>query len=147
MFDKPDEGNYLSSGWNSVFLSVNFKWYLFHKDATPGIVKDLKIIVNEIEQRQLQKKMGVVGMCLTGSLPLALLSNTNVKAVVLSQPATPFGFTYRQKSALGLSPADLHFAINRVSQEHLAILGLRFATDTICTSNRFNSLHLLHVCV
>ncbi len=143
MFGRPDENNDLSTIWNTVFLLLDCKWSLFHKYETPGIVKDLKIITNEIEQRQGPKKMGVVGMCLTGTLPLSLLSNTNVETLVLSQPAMPFGFTSAQKSALGLSFADMCFAVNRVSQEQLTILGLRFASDTICTSNRFNSLHQL----
>ena len=143
MFDRPDEDCFLSSAWNTVFLLLSPNWFLFHKYETPRVTGKLKVILSEVEQKQNLKKMGVLGMCLSGALPLALLSNTNVQTVVLSQPALPFGFTKRQKSALGLSFADVSFAVNRVSNEQISILGFRFCTDTICTADRIDSLHQL----
>ena len=139
MFGKPTDDHTV---WYTVCLWIDPDWYLFHKHKTPRIIRKLRIITNEIEQRQSVKPMGVVGMCLTGTLPLALLSDTNVDVVVLSQPAIPFSIFHSKAAerALALSPGDLEAATNRVAAERIKVMGLRFASDWICSSNRFNTL-------
>ena len=82
-------------------------------------------------------------MCLTGTLPLALLSEKPVQAVVMCQPATPFYFLsagYARRAALNISGADLAFAKQRVSSEQIELLGFRFAGDKLCQAQRFEQL-------
>jgi len=60
--------------------------------------------------------IGVLGMCLTGILPLALLPN-HVAAAVVCQPTLPFSITKRrpdgaQKTDLGLGAADYKEALD-----------------------------------
>jgi dienelactone hydrolase len=86
--------------------------------------------------------VGVVGMCLTGALPIAMLQHTDVKAAVVCQPTVPFNvFTqlglFTKKSGLGLSPDDLDAAKTKSTAP---ILGIRFASDPLCTNARFRRL-------
>jgi dienelactone hydrolase len=87
--------------------------------------------------------LGVIGMCLTGSLPLALLSESFVKAPVLCQPTAPFNFftalgLFTDKRAFGLDSADL----DRVKKERAdqPVLAFRYESDRYCPEQRLDSL-------
>jgi dienelactone hydrolase len=138
MFGKPNESSLF---WNTVRLSFSPSWHLYTKNSTPPIASELRRLIRDIDKTEGTNAMGVIGMCLSGSLPLALLSEPSVKAVVLSQPALPLErFTYVQRAALGLSASNLCQASNRVAKEGIPILGLRFGTDKICQAQRFETL-------
>ena len=69
-------------------------------------------------------------MCLTGGFALAMAVDDDLLAPVLSQPSLPL--PARQGSAhaaLGLSDADLARVKDRVANENLCVLGLRFSKD------------------
>lgn len=142
MFGKPgDTSGLWHSFRNAVHLSFSPRWHIYRKARTSPIAGDLRKLVRDINRVHGTNAMGVIGMCLTGSLPLTLLQENSVCAVVLSQPAVPIvEISCRQKAALGLSVADLRFATNRVAKEHIPVIGLRFETDKICQSPRFHTL-------
>jgi hypothetical protein len=80
-------------------------------------------------------------MCLTGAIPIAMLRDPIVKAAVACQPTVPFNsFTplglFTKKSGLGLSPDDLAAA----RRSSAPILGIRYASDPLCTNARFRRL-------
>ena len=86
------------------------------------------------------KPLGVIGMCLTGIVPLALLRN-EVQAAVLCQPTLPFSSVLlrpvgSQKSDLGLSPAD----IAKASRSHVPVLTMRYLKDKLCPPERLDVL-------
>lgn len=86
------------------------------------------------------RSIGIIGMCLTGSFPLALLRE-GVSAAVLCQPTRPFNpFFMRpvgaQKRALGLARSD----IERARQFNLPFLALRYKSDRLCPRERFETL-------
>ncbi len=94
------------------------------------------------QHHQVGRGVGVVGMCLTGVLPVAMLREPIVKAAVACQPTVPFNaFTkfglFTKKSGLGLAPADLEAA---KTGSTAPILGIRFASDPLCTNARFRRL-------
>lgn len=97
------------------------------------IVDWLRAVVRKIGARHQEQRLGVIGNCMTGPLPVALLDNPQVGAAVVAQPALPLSFwwsTDADKQSLGLSLDDLQSA-----QESAAkIYGLRFETD--CMSDR-----------
>ena len=83
-----------------------------------------------------KRQIGVIGMCLTGIFPLALL-RTGVAAAVLCQPTVPFSFipprpVGKQKEDLGLSAADLARAVG----SDVSFLALRYASDSLCPPER-----------
>ena len=86
--------------------------------------------------------LGVIGMCLTGAFPVALLCESAVAAVVVCQPTLPVNVFSRlgwftDGHALAISPADLENAKN---QSDAPILGVRYASDWRCPPERFERL-------
>ncbi|MEC7120749.1 MAG: dienelactone hydrolase family protein [Pseudomonadota bacterium] len=89
---------------------------------------------------ELGGSVGVLGMCLTGNFALTLALDTWVTAPVLSQPSLPVGLTQQQKAGLHLSPEGVEILQQRVRDERLKILGLRFSHDPLCPPQRFCAL-------
>ncbi len=84
--------------------------------------------------------VGVVGMCLTGGFALGMMVDDAVVAPVLSQPSLPFAVTKAQKRDLGISDVDLAIVKQRVSEDDVCVLGLRFSGDRAVPDERFARL-------
>ena len=84
--------------------------------------------------------VGAVGMCLTGNFALSLMVDPVVMAPVLSQPSLPFGITRAQKRDLHVTDAELAIIKQRVAEEDVKVLGLRFTWDAMCPKARFDRL-------
>jgi dienelactone hydrolase len=91
------------------------------------------------------KGVGVIGMCLTGAFPLAMLRAPEVVAPVLCQPTLPFGPRnlfhffgwFTNQEALAVLPADLEHAQKNTT---MPILGIRYSGDRYCKKKRFERL-------
>lgn len=86
------------------------------------------------------RPIGIVGMCLTGILPLALLRE-GVDAAVVCQPTIPFTAIFgrpvgAQRSDLGLGSADL----DRAMQSRVPFLAMRYSSDALCPAPRLDAL-------
>tara|TARA_Y100000768_G_scaffold45435_1_gene29669 strand:+ start:349 stop:1146 length:798 start_codon:yes stop_codon:yes gene_type:complete len=86
------------------------------------------------------KGVGVIGMCLTGGFALSLAVNPLVKVPVLSQPSLPLPIGAKRKKDIGLSQQDLAAVSERVEDENLCVIGLRFSEDKFSPSERFKTL-------
>ncbi len=96
----------------------------------------LRKYVDDLTSRALPGQgIGVIGMCLSGGLPLNVMTNPKVRAVVMSQPALPFGGRDKQDD-VGVSSATMKSA----QDSGTPILAFRFLADTICTGERFKYL-------
>jgi dienelactone hydrolase len=92
------------------------------------------------------KGVGVIGMCLTGTFPLAMLRAPEVVAPVICQPTLPFNRWnlfqffgwFMDQSALAVDPQDLEHA---KTQRTEPLLGIRFKGDRKCQKKRFERLH------
>jgi len=80
--------------------------------------------------------VGAIGMCLTGGFALSMAIDPVMLAPVLSQPSLPA----LNPAALDISPADLAKVQARTRDEGLQIRGYRFAGDTLCRGQRFETL-------
>ena len=108
------------------------EWGVPSHGSTP-IVEWLRGVVLKIEERHAEQRIGIIGNCMTGPIPLALLDHAQVQAVVVAQPALPMRFWYytdADTSSLGLSSDDLQ----RAQLSRAKIYALRFETD--CISDR-----------
>ncbi len=97
-------------------------------DRSAPIVDWLRGVVQKIEERHAHQHIGIIGNCLTGPIPLALLDHPQVSAAVVAQPALPMPFWWKadaDKKSLGLSAADVQHARKSAAR----IYGLRFETD------------------
>lgn len=112
-------------------------------EVTSPEVKWLMALVRDARGRwPAGKGVGVVGMCLTGAFPLAMLREPLVVAPVLCQPTVPFNSfswlrVFRDKDALGISPSDLDHV---KTQTNMPILGIRYTGDWRCPRQRFARL-------
>ena len=116
------------------------EWGVPTQGSTP-IVSWLRGVVQTIGGRHAQQRIGIIGNCMTGPIPLALLDHPRVRAAVVAQPALPMRFwwyTDEDRSSLGLSADDLEIA----RRSHAKIYGLRFETD--CMADRAKHLTLRH---
>jgi dienelactone hydrolase len=88
------------------------------------------------------KGVGVIGMCLTGAFPIAMLRSTPVAAAVLCQPTIPFNlFTplglFTDSRALGIHKEDLLYA---TSKSTVPLLGIRYTGDRLSRRQRFDRM-------
>lgn len=104
----------------------------FAKSEVSPRIRFARATIDAIAERNPARKIGVIGMCLTGNFGIPLLSDPRVGAAVLSQPAVPFLF----KSALGVSDADI--AAARSSQKKM--FALRFERDKKSPVERWKRL-------
>jgi dienelactone hydrolase len=106
------------------------------KLATRSPIQDWLAEVFQAIGRQYKHPIGAVGMCLTGSFPLALLG-AGAQAAVLCQPTVPFttllGRPFgEEKFDLGVSEMDLECAL----KSNVPIIAMRFASDPRCPPQR-----------
>lgn len=109
------------------------------RHGSPAIVTWLRGLVREVGLRHQGQPIGIIGNCMTGPLPLALLDHQQVTAVVVAQPALPMRFWWSSdddRSSLGLSRDDLEVA----RRSSAKIYGLRFETD--CMADRAKHITL-----
>lgn len=103
------------------------EWGIPSHGSTP-IVEWLRGVVQKVGERHRHQHIGVIGNCMTGPLPVALLDHPQVGAAVVAQPALPMAFWWStdvDKRSLGLSTEDLQGARRSTAK----IYGLRFETD------------------
>ncbi|MDP2228769.1 MAG: dienelactone hydrolase family protein [Moraxellaceae bacterium] len=84
--------------------------------------------------------VGTVGMCFTGNFSLSLMVDPVVMAPVLSQPSLPIGISKTARAALHVSDAELQVIKQRIAEEDIRVLGLRFTWDAMCPKARFDHL-------
>jgi dienelactone hydrolase len=99
------------------------------------IVDEMSELLADIQKRHRGHPIGVVGMCLTGSVPLGMVRNPDLKAIVLSQPALPVAIG-RSKGRIGLSRAEIDAVKNR---SDLQILLTAFSSDCISPPERLRA--------
>jgi len=94
------------------------------------------------------RRIGVIGMCVTGAFAIPLILDASTVAPVASQPAIPFSTKYwllgigrgpwmRQ---LNVSDADIAAAATRCHKESLTLLAFRFDSDRACPREKIDRL-------
>jgi hypothetical protein len=117
------------------------EWGVPSHGSTP-IVNWLRGVVRKIGERHDHQRLGVVGNCMTGPIPVALLDSPRVGAAVVAQPALPMRFwwyTDADTQSLGLTNDDLQSARTSTAK----IYGLRFETDCISDPAKLRTLREL----
>ncbi|MDF0666293.1 MAG: hypothetical protein P0119_09525 [Nitrospira sp.] len=130
----------LSAYWfrGSMEFFPGGEWGVPSQRSAP-IVNWLRGVVQKLGERHTQQSIGIIGNCLTGSIPVALLDHPRVAAVVVAQPALPLRFwwyTDADHKSLGISPEDIAHA----ERSRAKIFGLRFQTDCISHPDKMNTL-------
>jgi dienelactone hydrolase len=116
-----------------VCAGPNFNCYTTRPSPVIGKLEHLR---DYILSRHPRQQMGIIGMCLTGGMPVALVNDRvkdRVAAIVLSQPALPLPLTASMRRSLGVDPKP-------ALDSKVAILGVHFGKDCLAPPERFQSL-------
>lgn len=124
-------------------MCIRREFAAWSTDRSSPIVDWLKALARQAHQECGGRGVGAVGMCFTGNFALAMMTEPSVVAPVLSQPSMPLALgpgAARRGAALGVSPAEIKCARQRMEDEDLTMLGLRFEGDTFVPPERFEAL-------
>jgi dienelactone hydrolase len=119
---------------------VSKEFTAFAMRTTPLAIDWLRALARKAHAECGGPGVGAVGMCFTGGFALAMATEPELLAPVLSQPSLPIAVGSRRAADLGLSDADLLTVTERARDEDLCVLGLRFTGDRLVPARRFASL-------
>jgi hypothetical protein len=95
------------------------------------VVDEAAALCREISRRSGGKRVVVIGSCLTGSWPVALLREPSDASGIVCQPALPLlPLGDKAKRGLGLSEVELEAAVAVAKREDKALLGFCYLQDT-----------------
>jgi len=120
-------GPYVMKSFSSVCVSREFSSWALNR--TSPVIAWLRALARDLHERAGGNGVGAVGMCFSGGFALAMAVDDEMLAPVLSQPSMPFAVGKARAGALGLSDADLARVKERVTNDDLCVLGLRFSND------------------
>ncbi|MGK2930552.1 MAG: dienelactone hydrolase family protein [Acidimicrobiales bacterium] len=124
----------------AVHACISREFMTWARGRTSPIIDWCRALARAEHERCGGPGVGAVGMCLTGGFALAMTVDDAVVAPVLSQPSLPFGVTRAQKRDLGISDVDLGLVKQRVAEDDVCVLGLRFSGDRLAPAERFARL-------
>jgi dienelactone hydrolase len=121
-------------------LCVAGEFRAFALGAHRPITDFLRAVAADLAARTPGRGVGVIGMCFTGGLALALAVDDSVAASVLSQPAMPFPVTKKLRADPTMSPAEFDRVAERAGAGEVCALGLRFSQDSGTPPARFRAI-------
>jgi dienelactone hydrolase len=124
-------------------ICIRREFDVWSTDRSSPIVDWLRALARQAHAECGGRGVGAVGMCFTGNFALAMMTEPAVVAPVLSQPSLPLPMgpgKARRGAAIGVSPAELKCARQRLEDEDLIMLGLRFEGDSYVPPERFAAL-------
>ncbi len=119
-------------------MCVRREFHAWSAGKSSPIVDWLRALARKAHAECGGRGVGAVGMCFTGGVALAMMTEPAVVAPVLSQPSLPMG----KAAAAGIdaSPAEVACAKRRFEHENLSMIGLRFFGDPFVSDARFETL-------
>lgn len=127
-------------------------WNLFDSNHPGSILEDVAKMSRWVAQQERGRDLTVIGNCLTGNFPLALLDQPAVKTVVLAQPALPVVKNYqvlfqlpqfphkRRSLALPQGTLDRGLAAMKANPKK-RIVGFHYSNDPLAAPVKFDTLH------
>lgn len=132
------EGGYVLRTVARLCVAAEFR--AFALGAHRPITDFLRALATDLDARTPGRGVGVVGMCFTGGLALAVAVEESVRASILSQPGMPFPLTARLRADPTASPAELDRVARRAEEGAVCALGLRFSRDRVVPPQRFATI-------
>ncbi len=124
---------------NNLELATSRDWNVFMGgNQRQPIVSWLEQVSWRIANHHNGSGVAVIGMCLTGALPLAMMDQQCVIAPVVAQPSIPIlCLTPGASSAPGISRTELSQAVQRARRDGVVVFGTRYEEDTISGKSKF----------
>ncbi|MDF1657518.1 MAG: hypothetical protein P1U58_07890 [Verrucomicrobiales bacterium] len=134
------------------FLADAPEWDL-NSTSHPGpIIAEVRALAKAVSAREGNQDIAVIGNCLTGIFPLAIMDEPYVRVAVLSQPAMPVMKLHEiffripqskgKQRSLPLSANHLNPILNAIAANpSKRILGFHYAHDPVAPILKFDQLH------
>jgi dienelactone hydrolase len=129
-------GGYVITTFTKVCISKEFSTWA--RNQTSPVVTWLRALARDLHAQAGGPGVGAVGMCFSGGFALGMAVDAELLAPVLSQPSLPLPVGKARSRSLGLSDADLARVKDRVANENLCVLGLRFSEDRAVPDARWD---------
>jgi dienelactone hydrolase len=139
MFGTPNRPIAMVANALRLCIQREFNFLAWHK---PSPITDwLRLLCKQISAENKDRKVGAIGMCLTGRFVLSLMVEDVVIAPVMSQPGHPKGNGNPKADAtLGIPACELSAAKMCAKRNDIQVLGLRFENDPFCPPGRFETM-------
>ena len=121
-------------------ICIRREFSVWATDRSSPIVEWLRALARHAHQECGGKGVGAIGLCLTGGFALAMMTEPAVIAPVLGEPSLPVAVTGARRRAIDASPMEIACARQRLNDENLSMIGLRFREDPFVPQERFDML-------
>ncbi len=135
---RPPSGGYIAKSMAKGCVSKEFAAFATGKTEPLSIW--LRALARHAHAECGGPGVGAIGMCFTGGFALGMTVDPSVVAPVLSQPSLPLPISKRAKASIHLSPGDLQIVKDRVANDDICVLGMRFTNDRAVPAERFATL-------
>jgi dienelactone hydrolase len=121
-------------------ICIRREFDVWATDRSSPIIDWLRALARQVHGECGGRGVGAVGMCFTGGFALAMMTEPAVVAPVMSQPSLPLAIGpggKRRGAFIDASPAEIACVKQRLEDEDLTIMGLRFHGDPTVPDARF----------
>lgn len=135
---------------NLARLCISAEFARLRAGESAPLTEWLRQLARRVGRDRGNRRIGVIGMCLTGAFVIPLVLEPGVQAAVASQPSIPFRLrslfgpvsrtTEPWMTQLNVSDADLQAAAACARHGHKSIMVQRFAQDRLCPRARIEHL-------
>jgi dienelactone hydrolase len=137
---KPVSPNYAMRSMLAA-ICIRREFHVWSTQSSSPIVDWLRALARQAHAECGGKGVGAVGMCFTGGFALAMMTEPAVVAPVLSQPSMPIAAGSKKRAAgIDASPREIACAKQRLKDEDLTMLALRYKSDVLVPDARFETL-------
>jgi dienelactone hydrolase len=137
---KPVTPNYAMQSMLAA-ICIRREFHVWSTQSSSPIVDWLRALARQAHAECGGRGVGAVGMCFTGGFALAMMTEPAVVAPVLSQPSMPIAAGSKKRAAgIDASPREIACAKQRLKEEDLTMLALRYKSDVLVPDARFDML-------
>lgn len=126
--------------FNIARICISKEFSALQAGESGPIVDWLRALARDLQSQQNGNPVGILGMCFAGNFALASLVEPAITAAVMCQPSLPMGSAPEKRNDLHVNPADLVRIKQRVRDENIPLLSMRFSHDKLCPGERMQRL-------
>jgi dienelactone hydrolase len=135
-----------------TFLKEDERWNLHGKDNAGPILDEVLAWTDWVKGKEPGKPLAVIGNCLSGSFPLAVLAEPGVELAVLAQPALPvvkyheiflrLPQSEEKQRGLGIPDETMEkLAVAMRKNPNKRIVGFHYVHDPLAPIAKYDALH------
>jgi dienelactone hydrolase len=121
-------------------MCVRREFALWSANRSSPIIDWLRALARRAHKECGGRGVGAIGLCLTGGFAIAMMTEPKVIAPALAEPSLPLPVTSANRAAIDASEHEIACARQRLRDEDLTMIGLRFRGDPLVPSMRFETL-------